>query len=108
MIYEPSKLHHLDGINYKGHSLIDIHENGSTTIPGGAPNPEGMFWLLLTGEYATEAELTEFKEELNHRSHLREEHKRIITSFPKDMHPMTQFSAGMLVCQPDSHFAKAY
>ena len=46
--------------------------------------------------------------EINERSHLREEHKRIISSFPKDMHPMTQFSAGMMVCQPDSHFAKAY
>lgn len=24
------------------------------------------------------------------------------------MHGMTQFSAGVLMCQPDSHFAKAY
>lgn len=24
------------------------------------------------------------------------------------MHPMAQFSAGLLVCQPDSHFARSY
>lgn len=108
MIYEPSKLHHLDGINYRGHSLKDLQKNGPKTIPGGAPNPEGMFWLLLTGEYPNEAELKEFMGEINERSHLRENHKRIIGSFPKEMHPMTQFSAGMLVCQADSHFAKAY
>jgi citrate synthase len=108
LIYEPSKLHHLDGINYRGHSLNDMKANSPATIPGGMPNPEGMFWLLLTGEYPNQAELAEFMEEINHRSHLREEQKQIIRSFPKDMHPMTQFSAGMMVCQPDSHFAKAY
>jgi citrate synthase len=24
------------------------------------------------------------------------------------MHPMTQFSMGVMTCQPDSHFVKAY
>lgn len=32
----------------------------------------------------------------------------MILSLPKDMHPMTQFSMGVMACQPNSHFAKAY
>ena len=32
----------------------------------------------------------------------------MIKSFPRDMHAMTQFSMGVLACQPRSHFMQAY
>lgn len=32
----------------------------------------------------------------------------MIKSFPKNMHPMTQLSMGVLACQPGSKFAAAY
>lgn len=31
-----------------------------------------------------------------------------ILAFPKDLHPMTQFSMGILACQKESHFAQRY
>ena len=36
------------------------------------------------------------------------EEEKLIKSFPKTMHPMAQLSAGVLMCQPGSKFAKAY
>jgi len=42
------------------------------------------------------------------RGALSAEQEKLIKAFPKDMHAMSQFSAGILMCQPDSHFAKAY
>jgi citrate synthase len=33
---------------------------------------------------------------------------KLLKSLPKDMHPMTQFSMGVMACQPESKFAKAY
>lgn len=36
------------------------------------------------------------------------EEEKLIKSFPKTMHPMAQLSAGVLMCQPNSKFAKAY
>lgn len=67
-----------------------------------------MLWLLLTGEFPSESEITAFKEEIFRRGHLTAEQEKLIRSLPKDMHAMTQFSAGVLMCQPDSHFMKAY
>lgn len=42
------------------------------------------------------------------RGRLTEEQEQLIKSFPKDMHPMTQLSMGVMACQPGSKFAKAY
>lgn len=108
MMYETSKLHAENGIGYRGHSLYDVQKNGPTTIPGGEPIPEGVLWLLLTGEFPNESEMKAFKEDLFKRGELTAEQEKSILSFPKEMHAMSQLSAGMLMCQPASHFAKAY
>jgi hypothetical protein len=33
---------------------------------------------------------------------------RSILNFPKDLHPMTQFSMAILACQKESQFAQRY
>merc|ERR1712060_230917 len=58
--------------------------------------------------FPSESEIKEFKEEIFRRGALSADQEKLIKSFPKDMHAMAQFSAGILMCQPDSHFAKAY
>ena len=52
--------------------------------------------------------MKEFKEDMFRRSQLTAEQEQLIKSFPKEMHPMTQLSAGALVCQPGSKFVQAY
>jgi len=108
MHYETSKLDAMEGIAYRGHSLWDVQKNGPKAEGGNEPIPEGVLWLLLTGEYPTEAEIKEFTQEIYRRGALTAEQEKLIRSFPKDMHAMTQFSAGVMMCQPDSHFMKAY
>lgn len=108
MHYETSKLDAMDGIFYRGHSLWDVQKKGPKTVEGGEPIPEGVLWLLLTGEFPSDAEIADFKEELYKRGSLTDEQEHLIKSLPKDMHAMTQFSAGVMMCQPDSHFVKAY
>jgi citrate synthase len=34
--------------------------------------------------------------------------EKTILAFPKDLHPMTQFSMAILACQKESQFAAAY
>lgn len=108
MVYETSKLHAMDGIQYRGYDLFKIRELAPKTVPGGQPIPEGVLWLLLTGEFPTDSEIKDFKEEMFKRGELTAEEEKLIKSLPKDMHPMTQLSAGVLMCQPQSKFAKAY
>ena len=108
MIYETSKLHPINGITYRGKDLYEIRDSAPRAPGGSEPIPEGVLWLLLTGEFPSESELKAFQEELYQRGRLTDEQETLIKSFPKDMHPMTQLSAGILACQPGSKFAKAY
>ena len=108
MLYETSKLHHEDGIEYRGYDLFKVKELAPKTVAGGQPIPEGILWLLLTGEFPNESEIKDFKEDMFKRGQLTSEQETLIKSLPKTMHPMTQLSAGTLICQPSSKFAKAY
>ena len=46
-----------------------------------------------------------FVKEMNERGKLPKKTEDFILSLPKTMHPMTQFSMGVLACQPESIFA---
>lgn len=89
MLYETSKLHHMDGIEYRGYDLFKIRELAPKTVPGGQPIPEGVLWLLLTGKFPSESEIKDFKEDFFRRGLLTPEEEKLIKSFPKNMHPMT-------------------
>lgn len=88
--------------------MFKIRELAPKTVPGGQPIPEGVLWLLLTGSFPSESEIKDFKEDFFKRGILTAEEEKLIKSFPKNMHPMTQLSAGVLACQPRSKFAEAY
>ena len=108
MLYETSKLHSEKGISYRGMDLWTIREKAPKSVAGGEPIPEGILWLLLTGELPSESDIKDFKQEIFQRGALTADEEKLINSFPKEMHSMTQFSAGVLMCQPRSHFMKAY
>ena len=98
MHYETSKLDAMEGIAYRGHSLREVQAKGPKTIPNGEPIPEGVLWLLLTGSFPSDSEIKAFKEELFKRGEISAKQENLIKSFPKEMHAMTQFSAGILMC----------
>ena len=100
MLYETSKLHHLDGITYRGKDLYQVRDQSPKAPGGSEPLPEAALWLLLTGEFPSESELKEFREELFKRGDIPEDIENLIKNFPKTMHPMTQLSMGVLACQP--------
>eukprot|EP00434_Breviolum_minutum_P018001 symbB.v1.2.015872.t1/scaffold1197.1/size132224/10 len=70
--------------------------------------PEASFWLLLTDEMPSDAEVKALNEELHKRSALPQSVVTMIDSLPKDTHPMTQLGMGLLALQPTSEFGKAY
>ena len=75
---------------------------------GEEPLPEGLLWLLITGEVPTDAEFKAVSEELKSRSHISHETEEFIKHLPHHMHPMTQLSVAILHLQSQSKFAKAY
>jgi citrate synthase len=77
-------------------------------VPGGEPLPEGLLWLLMTGEVPTKAQAASVTAELHSRARIPENVVAMIKSFPRHMHPMTQLSAAVLAMQAESKFAQAY
>jgi len=108
LVWETSLLDENKGISFRGHTIPEIQKVLPKVVPGGEPTPEGMLWLLLTGDVPTAAEAASVTEELHSRSQLPAGTRRVINSLRKDMHPMTQLSIAVNAMQVDSKFAKAY
>jgi len=108
MVWETSALDPIEGIRFRGFTIPELREK-LPKAPGGAePLPEGIFYLLLTGDLPIDDDVKEITKEWQKRSALPKYLLDILKSLPKDMHPMTQFSLGVLALQKDSIFQQRY
>ena len=108
MVTETSALDPYEGIRFRGYNIPELREKLPKAPGGEEPLPEGIFYLLLTGELPTEEDIKEITKEWQERSALPEYLIDVLKAIPKDTHPMTQFSQGILTLQRDSIFAKKY
>lgn len=109
LVSETSLLDEMEGIRYRGLTLQEC--NAQLPKANSSSNvglPEAAFWLLLTGEIPSDAECKALNQELHKRSTIPESVTKMLDSLPKDVHPMTQLSMGLLALQPGSAFGKAY
>ena len=109
MLWETSLLDAQEGIRFRGKSIPELQKLLPAAQAGGEPMPEGLLWLLLTGEVPTAEQARSVTDELHSRAKGLPAHvATAINAFPKGMHPMTQLSAAVLMMQTESKFAKAY
>jgi len=98
----------MQGIRFRGYTIPELQKQLPTAAGGAEPLPEGLLWLLLTGEIPTAAQAASVTEELHKRSSIPAHVESMIKAFPKEMHPMSQFSAAVVGLQTESKFAQAY
>ena len=108
MVWETSALDPIEGIRFRGFTIPELREKLPKAPGGEEPLPEGIFYLLLTGELPTAADVVEITKEWQKRSALPGYLLDTLKSLPKDMHPMTQFSLAILALQKDSIFEQRY
>jgi citrate synthase len=108
MIWETSRLDPVKGIHFRGHSIPELQELLPKGDCGKQPRPEGLFWLMLTGELPTEEEVKWLTDQWVHRSNVPKHTFDAIDSLPKDTHAMTQFSIAITSMQTESVFARRY
>jgi citrate synthase len=108
MVWEVSLLDAQEGIRFRGHTIPELQQKLPRAKGGEEPLPEALFWLLLTGEVPTQAQAEAVTRDWAQRARLPKHVEQIIDTFPKHMHPMSQFSAAVLALQTESEFAKAY
>ena len=108
MVTETSALDPMEGIRFRGFNIPELRQKLPKAPGGEEPLPEGIFYLLLTGELPTEDDVKEITEEWRKRSALPDYLVKVLDTIPKDTHPMTQFALGILTLQKESLFAKQY
>tara|TARA_B110001452_G_scaffold264555_1_gene267733 strand:+ start:1760 stop:2422 length:663 start_codon:yes stop_codon:yes gene_type:complete len=97
MLWETSLLDANEGIRFRGYTIPELQQvlPSFSGNPSDEPTPEGLLWLLLTGEVPTKAQCDALTAELHQRAKLPSHVEPMIRAFPKGMHPMTQFSSAM-------------
>ncbi len=108
LITETSLLDANEGIRFRGYSIPELRENLPRAEGGTEPLPEGLFHLMLLGEFPTQEEVEHLSSVFARRSHVPNYVFDVIEALPITTHPMTQFSIAIMALQKESLFAKAY
>jgi citrate synthase len=108
MLYETSLLDPIEGIRFRGFSIPELRDKLPKAKGGKEPLPEGLFWLLLTGEVPTDAQVDWLNDEWTRRSAIPKHTFRAINALPIKTHPMTQLTVAISSMQTESIFAKRY
>ena len=108
MLYETSLLDAEEGIRFRGRAIPELREKLPKARGGEEPLPEGIMWLMLTGEIPSEAQVRTLSAELAARAEVPKVVFDALDALPKNAHPMTQLSVALMAMQPESKFAKAY
>jgi len=108
LITETSLLDSNEGIRFRGYSIPELREKLPHAEGGSEPLPEGLFYLMLTGEVPTQENVEHISATWARRSHVPNHVFASIEALPVSTHPMTQFCIAVLALQTESKFAKAY
>lgn len=108
LVTETSLLDPDEGIRFRGYSIPDCQEKLPKAAAGKEPLPEGLFWLLMTGEIPTPQQVAWVTNEWNERADLPSHVVTMLNNFPSSLHPMAQFSAAIVACNTESQFKAAY
>ncbi|RXQ95731.1 citrate (Si)-synthase [Ancylomarina salipaludis] len=97
-----------EGIRYRGFTLQEVIDH--LPKPKGAEMPfvEGLFYLLLTGDFPNEEEVMQVVEQFNKRRIVPRYVYDVIDSFPTSSHPMAIFSTAILTLNRESEFNREY
>lgn len=108
LVWEGSVLDSEEGIRFRGRTIPECQEQLPKAPGGQEPLPEGIFWLLLTGEVPSEQQVRDLSAEWAARAEVPSFLTELIDRCPSDMHPMAQFSLAVTALEQQSAFAKAY
>lgn len=108
LVCETSVLDPEEGIRFRGYSIPECQKLLPKAAGGQEPLPEGLFWLLVTGEVPTEAQVKSLSKEWAARADLPQHVVTMLSNFPNHLHPMAQLCAAVSALHSESKFAKAY
>ncbi len=97
-----------EGIRYRGYTLEEVIEGLPKPKGGDMPYVEGLFYLLLTGDFPNQEEVMQVVDEFSKRRIVPRYVYEVIDSFPCCSHPMAIFSTAILTLNRESVFNRQY
>lgn len=108
LVTDISYLDPMEGIRFRGLTIPEVMEQLPKPDGKDYPYVEGFWYFLLTGDVPTKAQAEEVVEDFKSRAQVPQYVFDILRTMPRDSHPMTLFSAAILVMQRESKFQKFY
>lgn len=108
MYWETSLLDPEEGIRFRTYSIPECQEKLPKADCGEEAIPEGIFWLLLTGDIPTNKQVKALSKEWAERGNIPDYVTNMLNNLPCDVHPMTQFSCAVTLLNKESNFVKAF
>lgn len=108
LVTETSVLDADEGIRFRGYTIPECQELLPKAAGGAEPLPEGLFWLLVTGDIPTAEQVSSLSQDWASRAELPSHVVTMLNNFPSHLHPMAQFAAAIAALNSESKFAKAY
>merc|ERR1711934_462100 len=106
LVWETSVLDADEGIGFRGYTIPECQELLPKAPGGTEPLPEGLFWLLLTGDIPTEAQVRALSKEWASRAALPGHVVTMLNNFPAYVHPMSQLVAAVTALNSESKLRK--
>jgi citrate synthase len=108
MVWTASNLDAEEGIRFRGYNIPQLREILPTREGDNEPLPEGLFWLMLTGELPTAEDVKWLSDEWERRGAVPQHTFDMLDALPDDTHPMVQFSAAIVSMESESVFSQRY
>ncbi|OFX56745.1 MAG: type I citrate synthase [Bacteroidetes bacterium GWA2_30_7] len=108
LVTDISYLDPFEGIRFRGFTIPEVMAKLPKHTSSEMPTVESFFYLLLTGDVPTAAEVEEVKEEFKKRKKVPQYVFDVINALPEDTHPMVALSAAIVSMQRESEFVKKY
>lgn len=108
LVTDVSYLDPQEGIRFRGKTIPETFA-ALPKAPGSAyPTVESFWYMLLTGDVPTDAQVAEVVAEWKTRQVVPQYVFDAVRALPRDSHPMVMLSVAMLTLQKDSKFAGFY
>eukprot|EP01053_Blabericola_migrator_P000313 Blabericola_migrator_1__312@NODE_107_length_14077_cov_92_419629_g95_i0_p3_GENE_NODE_107_length_14077_cov_92_419629_g95_i0NODE_107_length_14077_cov_92_419629_g95_i0_p3_ORF_typecomplete_len511_score47_97Citrate_synt/PF00285_21/1_1e65Phage_TAC_11/PF11836_8/0_069SpoVIF/PF14069_6/0_11_NODE_107_length_14077_cov_92_419629_g95_i010842616 len=111
LVWDVSSVDSKKGIRYRGIRPEDLIERLPRGPRASIPSMEAVFWLLMTGSMPTADEERVLRTALVNAvpfDEICDTCFKVIDALPQNLHPMTQFTIGILSSQKTSSFSDAY
>ncbi|XP_025406642.1 probable citrate synthase 2, mitochondrial [Sipha flava] len=108
LVTETSVLDADEGIRFRGYSIPECQKLLPKAPGGSEPLPEGLFWLLITGEIPTPEQVKWVSKSWAERAELPSHVVTMLNNLPNTVHPMTQLASAVALLNSESQFVQAY